>query len=300
MSTTRQTLGELRRLQRLAGSVIMRPLARDWRMQRRWTDQRDMRAVTAQFIKPNDRLSSFERIEIYNRQYWFRLIDTFYEDFPGLRAILGRLKFNRLAKAYLTAHPSRSFTLRNLGQSLPQFVERNPKLVTPRYELAIDMARFEWAQVEAFDGPARPPVTVDDLLGNNPQKIRLALQPYLSLLRLRYPLDDYVIRLKKDGLRGEASNAVEETLSENKKAKRRAQIPRPREVFVVVHRYNNSLYYRRIDRRAFAVLTALQKGATLGRAVDSAFSDQPDPKLIRQWFQTWTELGWFCKPARSN
>lgn len=299
MSPTRQTLGELRQLQRLAGAVIMRPLAPDWRMHRRWTNRRDMRAVTAEFIKPNDRLSSFERIEIYNRQYWFRLIDSFYDDFPGLRAVLGRLKFNRLAREYLSAHPSRSFTLRNLGRFLPQFVQRNPRLVAPRYDLALDMARFEWAQVEAFDGPSRPPVTVDDLLGQNPGKIHLSLQPYLGVLHLRYPLDDYLIKLKKKGLRGEASNAVEEQL-QTKPAKRRTPIPRPKEVFVVVHRYENSLYYRRIDRRAYDVLIALQNGATLGKAVDTAFSDQPDPNLIRQWFKTWTELAWFCKSARKN
>src|SRR5277367_1821726 len=117
----RQTLGELRRLQRLAASVIMRPLSRQWRMQGKWIDHRDMRQVTAEFIKPNNRLTSFERIEIYNRQYWFRLIDSFYDDFPGLRAILGRLKFNKLATEYLTAHPSTSFTMRNLGRHLSEF-----------------------------------------------------------------------------------------------------------------------------------------------------------------------------------
>ncbi len=30
----------------------------------------------AEFIKPNDRLRSFERLEIYNRQYWFRLLSA--------------------------------------------------------------------------------------------------------------------------------------------------------------------------------------------------------------------------------
>ena len=65
-------------------AVIMRPLSHQWRMQGKWTDNRDMRKVTAEFIKPNDRLTSSERIETYNRQYWFRLIDSFYDDFPGL------------------------------------------------------------------------------------------------------------------------------------------------------------------------------------------------------------------------
>ena len=49
-----------------------------------------MRAAAAEFIKPNDRLSSFERLEIYNRQYWFRLLDCLYEDYPGLLSVLGK------------------------------------------------------------------------------------------------------------------------------------------------------------------------------------------------------------------
>ena len=72
--------------------------------------------VVAEFIKPNDRLTSFERLEIYNRQYWFRLRDCFYDDYPGLRAVLGDGQFERLADAYLSKNPSQSFTLRNLGR----------------------------------------------------------------------------------------------------------------------------------------------------------------------------------------
>jgi len=293
-----QTLSELKELQRLAGAVIMRPLSHQCRMQGKWTDNRDMREVTAEFIKPNDRLTSFERIEIYNRQYWFRLIDSFYDDFPGLRAILGRLKFNKLAKEYLTAHPSSSFTMRNLGRHLPAFIDKHPDLVRPRLHLAQDMVRFEWAQVEAFDGRSLPPLTVDDLLGQNknPAKIRLTLQPYISLLHLRYPLDQYLIRLKKTGLRGEASNAVEENELEKPARKRRTPIPRAKETFLVVHRLDNSLYYKRIDAREYRLLTSLQRGATLGKALKSAFTADPDPATIREWFQTWTELGWFCKP----
>jgi hypothetical protein len=44
-----------------------------------------MHDVAAEFIKPNDRLSSFERLEIYNRQYWFRVLDCLYDDYPGPR-----------------------------------------------------------------------------------------------------------------------------------------------------------------------------------------------------------------------
>ena len=51
----------------------MRPLTRDDGMQRmqRW---RATAEVAARFIKPNDRLNSFERLQIYNQQYWWRLL----------------------------------------------------------------------------------------------------------------------------------------------------------------------------------------------------------------------------------
>ena len=52
--------------------------------------------LAPRFIKPNDRLSSFERLEIYNRVYWFRVLDCLYDDYPGLRAVLGERKFMKL------------------------------------------------------------------------------------------------------------------------------------------------------------------------------------------------------------
>lgn len=73
--------------------VLFRPLTPRWGMQKRWTDGSRMDDVAAEFIKPNDRLSSFERLEIYNRQYWFRVLDCLWDDYPGLRATVGERKF---------------------------------------------------------------------------------------------------------------------------------------------------------------------------------------------------------------
>ena len=116
-------------------AAVFRPLnARDG-MQSRWTDGRSTRSVAEQFIKPNDRLSSFERLEIYNRVYWFRVLDCLYEDYPGLRGIVGEKKFMKLATAYLAKYPSESFTLRNLGQRLEKFLREEPHWIAPNEEL---------------------------------------------------------------------------------------------------------------------------------------------------------------------
>ena len=61
----------------------MTPLTPNERMRRLAPDGRPMRRVAAGFIKPNDRLTSFERLEIYNRQYWFRILSGFAEALPG-------------------------------------------------------------------------------------------------------------------------------------------------------------------------------------------------------------------------
>jgi len=61
-----QTFAELQELQRITGSVIFRSLTHGFQMQRKWIDGRDADEVIGEFIKPNDRLRSFERLEAYN------------------------------------------------------------------------------------------------------------------------------------------------------------------------------------------------------------------------------------------
>src|SRR5258708_6003758 len=109
---------KLMTLQRAVARAVMQPLTLSERMQRTAPGGGRMSAYAARFIKPNDRLTSFERLEIYNRQYWFRLLSSMIEDFPGLRAVLGDRRFEAMSKAYLVDCPSRSFTLRNLGVRL--------------------------------------------------------------------------------------------------------------------------------------------------------------------------------------
>ena len=109
------------------------------------------------YIKPNDLLTSFERLEIYNRQYWFRVIGAVAEDYPALNVLLGDETFDRLVLAYLRENPSTTFTLRNLGSRLSQWLISHPEFARTRQDLALDVARLEWAYVEAFDNASVPP-----------------------------------------------------------------------------------------------------------------------------------------------
>lgn len=294
---TARSAQELKGLQRLMAGVIMRPLTRSVGMRMRWRDGRSMRRVASSFVKPNDRLSSFERLEIYNRQYWFRVLDSFYEDFPGLRAVMGDRRFDAMAEAYLARHPSSCFTMRNLGSRLGEFLQEEPRWIAERPVMARDMARFEWAQVVAFDGEARPVLKAADFRGKDPTELKLGLQPYLTLLEMDFPLDDFVIALKRNAaLRSEASQAMQ---GKRKAAHaRKIRLPRPDKTFLAVHRQNESLYYKRLAPEGYRILVELEKGRTLGAACSAALRGRTGDWAgrIRGWFENWTALGWFCRP----
>ena len=178
---------------------------------------------------------------------------------------------------------------------------QKPHWAAPREELAIDMARFEWAQVVAFDGPSKTPITPDDILDTPPSRLRLALQPYLSLLDLDYAVDDFLIAVKKresNVLRGEASNAVDSAPAASARRKR-IRLPKRKNVYLVVHRHDNMLYYKRLDPEAFAILSALDRGATLETACADAVAASKRTNAdwqaqIKEWFENWAALRWFC------
>jgi hypothetical protein len=66
--------------------AVTRLLTADFQMQPEAEDGSPVADIAGSYIKPNDRLSSFDRLEIYNRQYWFRVIGAVSEDFSALQA----------------------------------------------------------------------------------------------------------------------------------------------------------------------------------------------------------------------
>ncbi len=231
---------ELERLQRWMFSGISRDLTR-----------RPPLPGASRWIAPNVHLSAGARLEVYNGQYWLRLLESLREDFPGLRRMTGPAGFERLCRDYLAKHPSRSWTLRDLGERLPAFLERGP---------AGDMARFEWARIVAFDAAVLPKPD----LARADAALRLALQPHLSLLRLSYEVD------------------------------RASAKPRRKRLFVAVHRQGETVFHKRLAAAEFALLSALGRGLTLGRALQAA---PASPERLQTWFKTWAALGWLARPS---
>ncbi len=283
-------------IQRGMFNAIRQPLTANEGMRRRSRDGKSMRAVADELIKPNDRLTSFERLELYNRQYWFRILSALSEDFPGLRAIIGEKRFDKMAVEYLYDCPSRSFTLRNLGSRLELWLRDHSQHIAGHEQIALDMVRLEWAEIEAFDEASKPRLTEADLpaLGPDP---KFELQPHIRLLELNYPVDDLLIRVRRELVESDiVSNAVTERVHSRTKRRR---LPAAERIFLAVHRADNSVYFKRLDRPASTILCALRDGKSLSEAIDDVdWSGQASDEAmadVQKWFAYWSAAGWFCK-----
>ena len=78
---------------------------------------------------------------------------------------------------------------------------------------------------------------------------------------------------------------------------------KPADIFLAVHRFDDSVYFRRIEPEEFAILSALRKGKPLDRAIETALRKtsiplEERPAAVQSWFQNWAALGWFCKPDK--
>jgi hypothetical protein len=284
-------------LQRRMASAVMQPITNTDRMRKRDAQGRSNVKEAKEFIKPNSRLSSFERLEIYNRQYWFRILDSFAEDFPGLRAVVGRRRFDQLARAYLALCPSESFTLRNLGSRLPQWLSDHREFAGDRYALAADMLKLEWAHIEGFDAAELPPLSAEELAAIGEDSL-LLLQPHISVLAVQYPVDDLLLAVR------EHDREQEESGGNRAFPIRRWLKPVPEPIYIAVHRADYSVHYKQVDHEAYLLLSALEERQPLGEALEAAFTssslnDEEQAARVQEWFAHWMALGWFANSETS-
>lgn len=235
----------------------------------------------ARIAAGNDRLSPAEQIEIYREQFWLRHTSCLLDDFEGLGGLLAQADWERLVEEYLAAHPPTSFSLRDLGDRMPEFVERSTWL--PHHDLCVDLTRVEWAYIEVFDAADAAPLDPGELAlipEHAWENARLVLNPALRLLRVRYP----VAALRRDV-----------------RLKRAVEIPEPCPQNLVVYRgLDRDLHHELVGDAQFALLEALHEGRALVAAAARAVSQVPgEEELLERelsaWFTTWAARAWIVR-----
>ena len=191
------------------------------------------------------------------------------------------------------------FQLAESGFPVRAVARIKPEVDEPRETLAMDMARLEWAHIEAFDGGCEPRLDLKDLLSTQSEP-QISLQPYVRLLDVSYPVDDLLIAVHNH--LDEADSADDSAARQIRRQIANFARSEPQCVYIAVHRMEDSVYYKRLSVEAYRLLEALHEAKPLSSALDEAFDnsavkEEDRPATIHEWFQNWAELGWFCRPA---
>ena len=249
-------------------------------------------ALADSLVTGNARQSPAMQLDVYREQFVLRHLDVLRDDFRSLEQVLGEDRFELLALSYLANHPPRSFTLRDLGCDLPRFVAATePWSSDP---LLADLARVEWAFVDAFDAPDAPLLEVASIEAIDEESwplARIAFVPSLQRLALAHPAQDYRLAVR-DAARDATVLAA-------------LPRPAPNPTYVAVFRGPGRLHCVDLEADAFALLEELARGAPLGQACERvALLSSTSPSAptsfeekVGAWFQQWTALGWISTVA---
>lgn len=239
----------------------------------------------SEIIPPSQRLGSADRLRVYGNAYFARLLECLRAEFPAMVAALGESAFDGLAFGYLLEHPSESYTLARLASQLPTHLARTRPPRDPDADpnapdfadFLIDLATLERTYSEVFDssGPEHArPLTAADFEGLSVEKFssaRLVLHDCVRLLVLRFPVHLFASAVRQQG---------------------ESELPDPRLTHLVVTRREFVVRRIEVSPIQFALLAALQKGDSIGNAIENIQTDDATDVAqlandLRHWFHDW-------------
>ena len=209
-----------------------------------------------------------------------------------MRQALGEDLFHMFARAYLSNCPSQSYTLADLGKGFPGYLHDTRPAESPDGEeeawpdFIIDLARFERAFSEVYDGPGvegGPTLSAEGLrtlLANRDWQVRLVPAASLRLLTFRYPVHDYFHAARHGQDR---------------------ELPAPAETFLAMNRRDYVVTTIELSATQHSLLSGLLEGQTVNQSLRRAGTSLPDQRqqLIAS-MEKWSEQGFFCNGDRGR
>ncbi len=274
---TVNSIDELKALQSWFSDVITRDLYNN-EINPYGTLMASIKDETKRYITSTPKLKSFERMEIYNQQYWYRLLTIMQDEFPILRHLIGIEAFNSLVENYLREYPSASHFLSELQDHFIPFIEKHYDIENDK--TLLDAVKFDFAYSKAFEAK--------EILPLDPQKLSPAQQQTLSELKLTlqnhiYLFEfDYDFNTYRDLVVDDPEEIIFPELIKNHH-------------FRIIFRQNNVVYSTEITELQYALLNEFKRGSSIENAIallEERFSEDQF-KLLQEWFSEWISKGFF-------
>lgn len=230
-------------------------------------------------IRPSDTLTPAERVDIYANMYFYRILDSLKEDFGRILRVVGEVNFHNLITGYLAKNPPNSFSLRNVGRRLPDFLKHHP--LARKWPYLSDLARLEWELIDIFDAANSPILTRDHLRKTAPEKwgeLKLRPIPAASLVKFSFRVD---------------------RVSDKKTARAQAVPKKP--LVLLFWRRDFRVYFRPVGKMEEKLLKKMGKGVSFGSLCEGMVrsSSTKKPALtMGKFLERWVGDGILIKPGR--
>jgi hypothetical protein len=287
---------KLKKTQIWFGSIIGRPMDEDSRMNPLSPSGQSLELEAAHYIKPSPTLRPAQRIEIYNQQYWWRLLSTLQEAFPLVTRLFGYHDFNKsIAIPYLMKYPPLHWSLNYLGDNMPQWADSNYQ--GDDRAIVCNSIHLDAAFGQAFIAPQSPPITAENLpVPRNPISLLdklLTIQPHISLFKWPYNLIDF---------RNEILKQDPEYWLENDFPK----LQKGHSYYFVLYRNpQNQVACKEISEGEYDLLSQFKKGTSIEKACEWLETQnkeifQEAMSLLSRWLENWIVLNWLTYPSNQS
>jgi hypothetical protein len=226
-------------------------------------------------LAPSPTMTAGQCLDVYRRGYRLRLLETLWAMHPALRHLTGDELFDAFALDYLAACRPSSYSLFRLGDGFADHLAATrPDSEETWPDLLIDVARFERAFLEVYDGRGAEGGTVatsDEVPSDRGRGrfVTVTPVPCLRVLRSRFPVGEYVRAVRRD---------------EN------AGMPAPRPTYEALVRRNYVVDVVPLTARSCPALETLLAGADVAGAARAIGASDGQ---VLAWVRSWAERGLF-------
>lgn len=227
-------------------------------------------------IVDGEPMTRARRLNVYAEAYYWRLVECLQDDFESVMRACGNEGFPALVDAFLKVHPSRSFTVADVGRELSGFLRGRSDV--PAY--AADFAAIDRAFQEAFYADALPPLdraVLSTIAGEDWPRVRFGIDSSVRLLANQWAVEEAWREKDWDAA----------TIAE-----RVRQVPQ----YLIIFRQEYDVWIEDVERPAFLLLQGMIEGkdlATLSEAVPLACGLSPEEgqQVFAERFGQWIENG---------
>lgn len=259
-------------IQKWFGAMISQPLQPDNAIAPITPFGTEVKVEAAKHIAPSPALESYQRIQIYHQQYWWRLLKCLQENFPSLTNLYGHESFNqKIGIPYLSENPPTHWALCRLGQSLPIWLEK--------HNFPTELAHIDAAAQRAFWMAAYSPIDFAALSEQETLTKKLFLQPHVHLFSFE---EDFF--------------SFREALLN----KENAELKKGKCFFALYRNPKNQVKWKELMIGEYNFLALFKEGMAIQEACleiekKGGKSLQEAEELLPLWFREWTFLQWFCE-----